>query len=112
VLQDVGGIDLVEVIVGEGPGILVQVTELVAPVIHGIEIHPALADIEAAADIQATGVGSGRCVHEWGLEEVQGLAGSFSAGEAGWDRDFRSKAQFQDRNSRTMGMCSRNQNSG
>jgi hypothetical protein len=57
VLQDVGGIDLIKVVIGKRPGILVQVTELVAPVIHGIEIHPALADIEAAADIQATGAG-------------------------------------------------------
>jgi hypothetical protein len=105
-----GGIDLIKVVVGKRPGVLVQVAELVPPVIHGIEIHPALADIEAAADVEASQTGWRHVVHE---ERMAGLGSVWLwvfDGES--RRDFSSKAQFQDRNSRKIGKCSRNQNSG
>ena len=110
VLQDVGGIDLVKVVVREGPGILVQVAQLVPAVIDGVEIHPALADIEAAADIEASRTGWRRLVHE---ERVPCLRRGWR-GAFGWKsmRDLSSKAQFQDKNSRRTGKCSKNQNSG
>jgi hypothetical protein len=48
VFQDVAREHFVEMRIGKGPGVLVEVGEGVAAVIDLVEVHPARTDVEAA----------------------------------------------------------------